>query len=76
MGIPYKLIGVGIAFLLGVLALILTDTAKGRMFIAMVMLSLYFLPVVWHSSTSGFVSFMGWIVFGLGCYIFIKWHKI
>jgi len=76
MGIPYQLIGMGIGFLLGVWAFILTEAVKGRVFIAIVMFSLFFLPLLWRSQSSSFVSFMGWIVFGLGCYIYIKWRRV
>lgn len=76
MGIPYQLIGMGIAFLLGIWAILLTETVKGRLFIAMIMLCLFFLPVVWQSPSSNLVAFIGWIVVGLGCYIFIKWRGV
>jgi hypothetical protein len=76
MGIPYHLIGIGIGFLLGIWAFIIAETVKGRVFIAITMTSIFFLPDVWRSPASSFVSFMGWIVFAIGCYIFIKWHGV
>ncbi len=76
MGIPYHLIGIGIGFLLGIWAFILAETAKGRAFISITMILIFFLPVVWRHPASGLVSFIGWIVFGMGCFIFIKWRGV
>lgn len=76
MGIPYHLIGIGIGFLLGIWAFIMADTAKGRAFILAAMIVIFFLPVVWRHPASGMISFIGWIVFGIGCFIFIKWRGV
>jgi hypothetical protein len=76
MGIPYHLIGIGIGFLLGIWALIMAETVKGRTFILATMLLLFVLPVVWRHPASGIVSLIGWVVFGIGCFIFIKWQGL
>jgi hypothetical protein len=76
MGIPYQLIGIGIGFLLGIWAIILAETVKARAFISMTMILIFFLPVVWRRPLSGLLSFIGWIVFGIGCFIFIKWRGV
>jgi hypothetical protein len=72
MGIPYQAIGIGLGFLLGVWALIVADSFKGRIFIAAAMTFIFFLPVLWRSPASRMISFIGWIVFGAGCVIFLK----
>ncbi|MGA2361161.1 MAG: hypothetical protein ABSG73_01755 [Candidatus Aminicenantales bacterium] len=72
MGINYGAIGVGIGLLLGVWAFIEAESVGGRIFIAATMACLFFLPVVWRRSTASFVSYLGWPVFGIGCFIFIK----
>jgi len=76
MGIPYNLIGIGIGFLLGIWAFIMAETARGRTFILASMLVIFFLPVVWRHPASGMIAFIGWIVFGIGCFIFIKWQGL
>jgi hypothetical protein len=74
VGIPYQAIGIGIGFLLGVWAFIEVDTVKGRVFIAALMIAIFLLPVVWRRPAGSLVSFLCWIVFGLSCYIFLKWR--
>ena len=76
MGIPYHLIGIGIGFLLGIWAFIVAETAKERVFISIIMIIIFFLPVVWHDPASKLISSIGWVVFGIGCYIFIKWQGV
>jgi hypothetical protein len=72
MGIPYQAIGIGIGFLLGVWAFVEAETTTGRVFIVSTMIVIFLLPAVWQSQTASFVSFICWIVFGVGCYIFLK----
>jgi len=72
MGIPYGLIGIGIGFLLGIWAFIVADSVRGRVFIGATMIVIFFLPGVWRSSASEVVSLLCWIIFGVGCFIFLK----
>jgi hypothetical protein len=74
MGIPYNLIGIGIGFLLGIWAIILAETLKGRAFIALMMILILSLPALWRHPASEIISLIGWVVFGLGCFIFIKYR--
>jgi hypothetical protein len=74
LGIPYQAIGIGLGFLLGIWAFIEADTVKGRAFIGTTMITIFILPVVWRRPAAGMVSFICWIFFGLGCYIFLKWR--
>lgn len=76
MGIPYQAIGIGLGFLLGVWAFIEADMIAGRVFIASTMIVIFLLPVVWRSGASNFISFICWIVFGAGCYIFLKYRGV
>jgi hypothetical protein len=73
MGIPYQSIGIGIGFLLGIWVFIMAETPKGRTFILITLLLLFLLPVLWRHPASGLISFIGWIVFGMGCFIFIEY---
>jgi len=74
MGIPYQLIGMALGLMLGVWALIVAETTEGRILIAITMAALLFLPSIWRRPAAGLISFLGWIVFGAGCYFFIKWR--
>jgi hypothetical protein len=76
LGIPYQAIGIGLGFLLGIWALIEADTFRGRIFIVGMMAGIFFLPVVWRSAASRFVSFIGWMIFAIGCFIFLKLHGV
>ena len=72
MGIPYQAIGIGIGFMLGILAIIEAETTTGRISIMAIMAAIFLLPVVWRTSAASLISFICWIVFGIGCYIFLK----
>ena len=76
MGIPYQAIGIGLGFLLGIWAFIQADSVKGRVFIASTMAVIFLLPVVWQSAAADLVSFICWIVFALGCYIYLKYRGV
>lgn len=72
MGIPYPAIGIGLAFLFGIWAFIVADSLRGRGLIAAAMATIFFLPVVWKSATAQLISFIAWLIFALGCYVFLK----
>jgi len=76
MGIPYQLIGIGLAAMLGVWALIVAESVEGRVLIAAIMAILFFLPFVWRGRAAHWISFLGWIIFGAGCYFFLKWRGV
>jgi hypothetical protein len=76
VGIPYQAIGIGLGFLLGIWAFIEADSTKGRIFVAATMAAIFFLPVVWRSAAAGLISFICWMVFALGCYIFLKYRGV
>ena len=76
MGIPYQAIGIGLGFLLGIWAFIVADSVKGRILIASAMAVIFLLPVVWRSPAAGLISFICWVIFGLGCYIFLRYRGV
>ena len=76
MGIPYQAIGIGLGFLLGIWAFIVADSVKERVFIGSAMAAIFLLPVVWQSAAAGLISFICWIVFGVGCYILLKYRGV
>jgi len=72
MGLNYVAIAVGLGLLFGIWAFIEAESIKGRVFIVTTMVCLFFLPVVWRRLAAFHVSYIGWALFGIGCYIFIK----
>jgi len=76
LGIPYQAIGIGLGFLLGIWAFIVADTVRGRISIAAAMAGIFLLPVVWRSAAADLVSFILWIIFAVGCYIFLRWRGV
>jgi hypothetical protein len=75
MGVPYQLIGMALGLMLGVWAMIVAESTEARILIGFIMGALFFLPLVWRPA-AGLVSFLGWIVFGAGCYFFLKWRGV
>ncbi len=73
---PYGLVGLGIAFLLGVWAVIMAETAKGRVAFIAVMVVLFLFPSLWTGRTGSLISHIGWILFGLYCIVFLKWKGL
>ena len=74
MGVPYQSIGIRIGVLLGIIAFLAAESVRGRILIITAMILLFLLPSVWPHSTARFISFFAWIVFGLGCYVFVKYR--
>ena len=70
--IPYDAIGIGIGVILGVWALVQAESDGGRVLIAALMLAIFFLPVVWSGRGGHLARLIAWVVFGIGCYIYIK----
>jgi len=76
MSLIYNFIGIGLGILLGTWAFLMAETTNGRIFIVTTMAFIFFLPIVWRHQVSGFVSFFGWVVFAIGCYVFLKWRGV
>jgi hypothetical protein len=72
---PYIAIGIGWGLLMGVWVFIEAESVKGRALILAIMLALFSLPIIWRRPAASLVSFFGWVVFGIACYIFIKWRR-
>jgi hypothetical protein len=75
MGIPYQLIGMALGLLLGVWAMLVAESAEARILIGFIMAALFFLPLVWRPA-KGLIFFLAWIIFGAGCYFFLKWRGV
>ena len=76
MGIPYQAIGIGLGFMLGIWALLQADTVRGRVFIVSAMAAIFLLPIVWQSAAAQMLSFVCWVIFGFGCYVFLKYRGV
>jgi len=70
--IPYDAVGIGIGIILGVWALLQAESTGGRILIAALMIAIFLLPVVWRGPGGHLARLIGWVVFGIGCYVFIK----
>jgi hypothetical protein len=74
--IPYTAIGLGISIFLGVWAFIEAETDGGRVMIAAVMAILFLLRIFWRGPAGSLVWLIACMIFGIGCYIFIKWRGV
>lgn len=70
--IPYVDILIGISFLLGILAIIKAKNFKERFFIIGVILVLFGLRILWSDLAGWIIWILGWAVFGIVCFIYIK----
>lgn len=74
--IPYEHIGIGIAVLLGVWAFIVAETAKERAVIAGGAILVFFAGVILRSFAGQVISLIGWVVYGIGCLIFLRLNGV
>ena len=56
--------------------MIQADTGKGRVFIVSAMVAIFLIPVVWQQAAARTLSFVCWVIFGLGCYVFLKYRGV
>jgi hypothetical protein len=70
--IPYSAIGIGIALIFGIWAFIVAETAEERAIIAGGALLVFLAEVILRSRTGQLVALLGWIVYGVGCIIFLR----
>jgi len=74
--IPYTAIGIGISVLLGIWAFIEAETDRGRVVIAAAAAFLMIMRVCWRSRTGNLAWLVGFMIFGICCFIFIKWRGV
>jgi hypothetical protein len=70
--IPYSAIGIGIAVIFGVWAFVVAETVKERAVIAGGAILILIVGAMFHSRTGQLSSLIGWIVYGIGCIIFLR----
>lgn len=74
MGIPYDLIGTGIAIILIALAIYEADI-KGRIIILALTLLTFLLPALLRKAVLNLICFIARLLIGIGCYIYLKWQN-
>lgn len=74
--IPYQLIGTVVCVFLGIWAFIIAESEGGRVFIVAAVLVLFLLPRVIHSPSLNWIAFLGKFLFGIGCYLYLRWRGV
>jgi hypothetical protein len=74
--IPYAAIGMGVAVLLGVWAFIVAETDRDRVVIVGIPVVLFLLRLIFHSAAGRLVSLVGWMLYGIGCIIYLRLNGI
>ena len=74
--IPYSAIWIGIAVIFGVWAFIVAETVKERAIIASVAILMFLVGAVLRSQVGQLIALFGWIVYGIGCIIFLRLNGV
>jgi len=74
--IPYAAIGIGIAVLLGVWAFVIAETVRARAVIVAVPVLVFLVPVLFRSRAGHLISLIGFMIYGLGCLIYLRWAGV
>jgi hypothetical protein len=74
--IPYAAIGIGIAVLLGVWAFLIAETVKERLVILGAPILVFLIPVVFRSRAGSMISLLGFMIYGLGCLIYLRFNGV
>ncbi|MBN2265536.1 MAG: hypothetical protein JW775_06955 [Candidatus Aminicenantes bacterium] len=74
--IPYAEIGTGIAVILGVWAFLVAETARARGILLGAALLIFLIGAVFRSTAGRLVACAGWVVYGIGCIIFLRWSGL
>lgn len=74
--IPYSAIGIGIAVLLGIWAFVIADAARQRAAIAGFAVLIFLFGALLRSTAGQVVSLVGWVVYGIGCLIFLRLNGV
>jgi hypothetical protein len=72
--IPYSEIGIGIAVIFGVWAFFVAETIKERAIIAGIPACIFLIRAVLPGPAGPLISLIGWMVYGLGCIIYLRYN--
>jgi hypothetical protein len=74
--IPYTAIGIGVAVIFGVWAFIVAETVKERGLITGIPALVFLIPVLFPSRIGRLISLVGWMLYGVGCIIYLRLNGI
>jgi len=74
--IPYGTIGIGIAIIFGIWAFLVAETVKERAIIAGVAVVVFLIAVIFQSRVGQLISLIGWMLYGLGCIVYLRYNGI
>ena len=74
--IPDQEIGPGIAVLMGIWAFIVADTIEERAVISGIPAIVFLIPVVLRSATARLVSQLGWLFYGVGGIVYLRYKGL
>ncbi|MFO7734573.1 MAG: hypothetical protein R6X21_13155 [Candidatus Aminicenantes bacterium] len=74
--IPYTAIGIGIAVILGVWSFLVAETIKERALILGIPVLVFLIPVVIRTSAGRLISLAGFMLYGLGCIIYLRYNGV
>lgn len=72
--IPYGAIGIGIAVIFGTWAFVVAETVKERAVIAGIAAVVFMIPVIFPSPAGHLISLVGWMIYGLGCIVYLRYN--
>ncbi len=72
--IPYAAIGLGIAVIFGIWSFLVAETVKERAVIAGIPVAVFLIPFIFRSSAGQLISLIGWMLYGLGCIIYLRYN--
>ena len=74
--IPYTEIGIGVAIILGARAFIIAEDERARAFIVGLPVLIFLIRLVFPRPAGRLASLFGWMLYGLGCIIFLRINGI
>jgi len=74
--VPYTEIGLGIAIIFGVWAFLVADTVKERAIILGIPIVIMLVSVAFRSRAGRLVSLVGWMLYGVGCIIYLRYNGL
>ncbi len=72
--IPYADIGLGVALILGIWAFLAAETIGARVVIAGIPVILFLVRVIFPSAAGVLVTLVGFMLYGIGCIIYVRYQ--
>jgi hypothetical protein len=70
--IPYSEIGIGVALILGAWAFIVAEDERARAVFVGLPGLIFLIRLIFPSPAGRLMSLIGWILYGIGCLIFLR----